>query len=295
MAYYVIKKKYLYFEDRGVPFVKPSSLFLGNMGGVSTKIHFNDAISNIYDACKEKGVIAGFYTSIAPSFIVTDLELVKTILIKEFNNFTDRGVYYNEQTEPLSANLFAIEGEKWRFLRNKLSPTFTSGKIKSMYEAIADKGDNLVNAIDRVSKSGSIEVKDIANRFTTDIISSCAFGLEADTLGEKHPELTDMNRRIFSTEGPGQLWFFFLFAFPKLSRFLKLRQFSKSIEIFFMNIIRTSMEYREKNNIERKDFLNMLIQLKNKGSIDDEISTDSRKLTFNECAAEAFIFVSYSN
>lgn len=34
----------------------------------------------------------------------------------------------------------------------------------------------------------------------------------------------------------------------------------------------------------------MLVQLKNKGSIDGEISTDSRKLTLNECIAQGFVF-----
>lgn len=69
-----------------------------------------------------------------------DLELVKHITVKDFNNFTDRGVFVNEEKEPITGHLFLIGGEKWRFLRNKLSPVFTSGKIKMMYHTISDKG-----------------------------------------------------------------------------------------------------------------------------------------------------------
>ena len=68
-------------------------------------------------------------------------------------------------------------------MRNKLSPAFTSGKLKAMYPIIVDKGDNLVKAIERDSTGGrSIEAKNMMMRLTCDIISSVAFGMEANTL-----------------------------------------------------------------------------------------------------------------
>lgn len=290
--FWFVKKRYSYFEDRGIPFSKPS-LLLGNMSGMSTKIHFVDITRNIYEECKGKDVVAGLFTSISPSLIATDLELAKAILIKDFNKFSDRGMYVNEEVDPLTAHLFSLEGEKWRFLRNKLSPTFTSGKIKMMFDTIADKGNNLVNAIDKASMSGPVEVKGIANKFTADVISSCAFGIEADTLDGKHPEMSEIFKQLTDeTSGWRLLKVFFLFTFPKIAKFLSLREFSEKIEDFFMNIVGSTMTYREENNIDRKDFMNMLIQLKNKGSIDGEISTDNRRLTFNECVAQAFVFVS---
>lgn len=65
----------------------------------------------------------------------------------------------------------------------------------------------------------------------------------------------------------------------------------KEVQEFFDVIVGDIIKHREKNNIVRKDFLNMLIQLKNQDSLDGETAdSSSRRLTLNECIAQAFIF-----
>jgi cytochrome P450 family 6 len=285
-----LKKKFSYFEENEIPHIKPSSWVYGNVEGVSKSIHFIDMFMNVYEATKGKDVIAGFYGLFVPSIFVSDLELVKQITVKEFNTFTDRGIYVNEENEPITGHLFSLSGEKWRYLRNKLSPAFTSGKIKSMYNTISDKGDSFVAAIEKASANGTVETKDISNRFMIDIVSSCAFGMEANTMNYEHPQLVKVFRQVFTDEGNGAFRALILSVFPNMSKFINLRMFPRSVQDYFDDIVGGSISYRENNKIERNDFLNMLIQLKNKGSIDGEISTENRKLTMNECIAQAFIF-----
>jgi cytochrome P450 family 6 len=290
-TYFFVKKKYSYFENRGVPCIKPSFPF-GNLQGLGSKLHMFDLMLKAYSELKDKGTIAGFYNLFQPIYLVTDLEVVTAITVKDFNKFVNRGLFYNEEHEPITAFLLAIEDDRWRFLRKKLSPAFSSGKLKSMYFTISNLGDSLVRAIERKTRNGKIpaDAKYFAHRFTVDALSSVAFGMEADTLNDQHQELLDIFKEIFGAGGPSQFRLFFLFAFPKLSKLLRIRQFSKRVSDFFTDIVSTNIKYREQNNDNRSDFLNMLIQLKNKGSIDSEISTETRKLTFNEVLAQCFFF-----
>lgn len=104
------KKKFSYWEDRGFKFIKPEFPF-GNLKGVGFKVHFSQVTQKFYEQYKTKAKAIGLFFFTSPIVLITDLELVKHILVKDFNNFHDRGIYFNEKSDPLSAHLFAIEGE----------------------------------------------------------------------------------------------------------------------------------------------------------------------------------------
>lgn len=161
-----------------------------------------------------------------------------------------------------------------------------------MYPEIISKSENLISAIDKKLKtSNSIELKDVANRFTVDIISSVAFGMDADTLNGNHNELQNIFKEIFVAGGGWQMILFFITStFPNVAKKLHLKLMSKNVSDFFMGVVGSNVKQREESKDNRKDFLNMLIQLKNKGSIEGEISSDVKKLSLNEICAQAFLF-----
>lgn len=289
IAFWFLRKTYSYLEELGIPHPKPSWI-MGNLSGVGSSFHMADLIKKMYSEYKGKDVISGFYTLISPTLVVTDFEVVKQITVKDFSSFTDRGFLVNEENEPLTGNLASIGGEKWHFLRTKLSPAFTSGKIKMMYETISDKGGNLVKAITEKSNSGSVDMRKMSSRFTIDVISSCAFGMEADTLNNENHEIVGLTRALFGEGGQSLLQFFLVFTYPRIAKFFNFRAFPKLTSDYLTEVITDTIFYREDKKVIRKDFLNMLIELKNKGSIDGEFSSETRKLTMNEVVAQAFIF-----
>jgi cytochrome P450 family 6 len=72
-----------------------------------------------------------------------------------------------------------LDGQEWKDRRVKLTPMFTSGKMKMMFEIIDSIGDKLVNVLGKeVTKSSDQEMRNWSQRFTGDNIGNVAFGLE---------------------------------------------------------------------------------------------------------------------
>lgn len=83
-------------------------------------------------------------------------------------------------------------------------------------------------------------------------------------------------RRLFDITTFELLKFFFASGFPDLARKLHIRTNAKEPADFFLKTFLETMEYREKNNIRRNDFVSMLLGLK-------------ESFTREELAAEGFI------
>ncbi|XP_055545123.1 probable cytochrome P450 6a14 [Wyeomyia smithii] len=291
LLYFYIRRKYAYWSDRNVPHV-PGSPPMGSFKGMGTKYHFTEIMDRMYQQFKNTGVSAiGMYLGFKPAVLVLDLDLIKRILVKDFNQFRDRGMYFNEKDDPLSAHLFSIEGERWRFLRNKLSPTFTSGKIKYMFNTIKDIGDEFLLCFDKyVEKKHPADVKALAQRFTCDVIGSCAFGLECNSLKNEGSEMMSIGDEVLKPGPIRTMWFFFLMSFRNFSRKMGFKQIPGNVTKYFMGVVESTINHREKNNISRQDFLQLLMQLKNRGTIEDHEEESKETITLNETAAQAFLF-----
>lgn len=68
--------------------------------------------------------------------------------------------------------MFNLDNPKWKTLRVKLTPTFTSGKMKMMFGTVKDVGEKLIKTLGAescVAVGNVVEIKEIAARFTTDV------------------------------------------------------------------------------------------------------------------------------
>lgn len=61
--------------------------------------------------------------------------------------------------------------------------------------------------------------------------------------------------------------FFFILWFPTITRFLKFKFFDKEVEDFFFSITKDSFEIRRKSGIKRNDFIQLLLELKEMGTV----------------------------
>jgi len=287
-----IDRKLNYWRRRGIP---QNDLWnpLGDMSGIGSTYGIFEKFDMIYKKFKNIAPVHGIYSMLDPMMVATDLHLIKSIMVKDFHTFTDHGVYCCEEADPLTAHLFNLEGEKWKRMRNNLSPTFTSGKVKGMFHIVEEKGRDFLKYLENTSKLGEgVLTKDANGRFTADVVASTAFGLETRALHTDKPLIIDILQKL---RGDGPLALFYMMilsSFPNLSAKLKLKEFSKEAIEFFTVAVQDALEYREKNNVKRHDFLNMLKNLKNRGTISDNGEIiDDKKLTFNEVLAQAFVFL----
>lgn len=289
VGYYYLRKKFNYWADRGVPFVKPEIPF-GNLRGLGTKYHMGHIMTKAYNELSGKNVIGGMYFYTEPVVVALDLDLLRNIFVKDFQYFTNRGVFFNERDDPLSAHMFATEDEQWRTVRTKLSPTFTSGKMKMMHPTVMMVADQLTEHLHRAVKQDSdIDVKEVLAKFTTDVICNVAFGVECNSLKDPDSAFRRAGRLNFEFSAYEVFKMFFGATFPKLARTLRMKMTKPEVSSFMLGMIKETVAYREQNNVQRNDFMSLLLQLKNNGKLDGE-KVSVGKLTFNELAAQVFAF-----
>lgn len=163
VIYLYFKYTFGHWERKGFPYIKASFPF-GNLSSVATgKSSFGVNIYELHKISTEP--VVGVYLFFQPGLLVRDAEIVKKILVTDFDSFHDRGVYYNP-ADLYSHNLFALPGQKWKALRTKLTPTFTSGKMKGMLPIILSIGHNLQKQLKPLAdKSEVVQMDEMLTRF----------------------------------------------------------------------------------------------------------------------------------
>ena len=280
--YQVILYKLQYFKRCGIPYIEPEFYF-GNSRGIGKLFHPSEFITKMYRELKAKGPVGGVFFYTRAVHVATDLDLVKQIMVKDFNIFTNRGLYFNERDDPISANLVNIEDDAWRSLRHKITPTFSSGKIKLMFRTVSEIADKLVDTIsqEKITNDSSFEVKSVLMRYTTDVIAATAFGIESNTLKEKTNIFLEMGLKAFNPSS------FFLRNFMtsnrKLGNLLGMSLGQRDVSKFYFDVVRKTVKQRKENTeVQRNDFMDLLMKLA-EPSLPEPLS-------FNQLVAQSAVF-----
>lgn len=289
-AFAWFKKRFRFWSDRGVEFIEPELPF-GNFKTLGKVEHIAPITKRHYEYFKTKGVpYGGVFMLSSPLLYILDVKLIKTLLVKDFGYFPNRGVYFNERDDPLSAHMFAIEGQKWKTLRNKLSPTFTSGRIKMTFPLVVEVCKQFCDHLEEVVQGvNEVEMHDLLSRYTIDVIGTCAFGIECNSFRDPDNEFRRYGKIAFDKLPHSPLVVYLMKAFRKYANALGMKMLHEDVSSFFSNVVRDTIDYREKNNVVRNDFMDLLLKLKNTGRL-EEAGEEIGKLSFDEIAAQAFIF-----
>lgn len=255
---------------------------------IAQTLSFGEHIRNIH-LSHPKVPYLGIYFLFRPALLIRDPVLVKQILSTDFDHFADRGVYYNDETDPIAANLFTMPVKKWRDARNKLSPTFTGGKLKAMFPLVLQKTQQFHQILqDTLTRSNSVHLKDMVAHCNINTLASVFFGFELNAHANPNHEFVTMGKLLFESETLQQkITNMGLFLFPGFIRFLKFPALAKEVSNAALHLVEVATKLRNSEPLEtrnkRNDFIQTIMQLM------DEKSEDN-PWTLEMGTAQAYLF-----
>nr|XP_033323905.1 cytochrome P450 9e2-like [Megalopta genalis] len=239
-----------------------------------------------YDYRKDVRYIGSmdFFT---PTVVIRDPALIRDLGIKYFEHFTDHQNFVDEEMDPIfGKNVFSLRGERWREMRNTLSPTFTASKMRFMFELVSKCCKEFTDYLyDHPEQFTTIEAKDIFTRYTNDVIATAAFGISVNSLKNQNNEFYLKGVDASNFGGFFKFIKFLMFRMsPRLTKMMGLTFFTKDTTKFFYNVVSETVRTRDEQNIVRPDMIHMLMQARDK----DKPST--HQMTIDDIVAQAFIF-----
>jgi len=162
--YFYITRNFNFWQKLGVPYVKPTP-FVGNLKDcVLLKTTIGEQLQRIYNEHRDKPYV-GIFSFDKPSLLIRDLELVKNIVVKDFQNFMDRIFRIEERIDPIfGKNLGLLKGQLWRHLRTNLTPVFTSRKMKMMFCLVDTCGKELADCLEKATADGKLPQDKCSNK-----------------------------------------------------------------------------------------------------------------------------------
>lgn len=210
----------------------------------------------------------GFYDFLTPTLSVHDLFLVQSVLIKDFDHFVDRRtIVFNDPM--MDEMLTNAKGTHWKGIRSLLTPTFTSGKMKSMYNLVLEKA-NLLAKVSEASRDEQFRINlvETTSKFTLDVIGSCAFGMEINSLLDENVKFSDNAKALFRRDKSRLIKVMFLIIFPNFCKWFGIN-FRPANFKYFMDIIEQTLE-RRMQGPRRGDFVDLMLDARKHPQEEDE-------------------------
>lgn len=274
------KQSYQYFADRNFPYLKPRILF-GNLTRQILGLEsIGISLEKLYNEMKQKGwKYGGYFTFCVPIVLITDLDLLKRVLLEDFEYFSDTSSSTHED-DPLYTQLTNLSGTKWHSIRSKVTQVFSTGNVRNMFESVVQSPGvpilhkRITSAIDRKEP---IDIKNILACFLTDAMASCVFGLDCSYQEGEESPFRIYGKKATGTTKNQRLLRTLIQIFPKLGKYFQLSSSNQEADAFFLDTVYEAVRLREADKTlqQRRDTLQILVDLKN-----------NNVLTLNDVAAQ---------
>ncbi|XP_038210831.1 cytochrome P450 6k1-like [Zerene cesonia] len=274
-----------YWQRRKVAFYKKNKVT-----GVFWEFLFqNKAVfQNLCEVYKEyrNEPAVGIGTFVTPTLYVIDPTNVQHVLAADFNSFNHRGVDINED-DLLADNILFMNGNRWKLMRQCMTPLFTSAKLKSMYYIIDKSALDFVQHLNENKQLLKGDAFSTLTSFCSAAIGGAVFGVSTGSIFDS--PFLNMARDAFKATFRFNIRFAIGSLSSGLSTFLRLKLF-KEHEAFFIGAIKQILRAREQENIKRHDFADLCVSLQSIGKLVDKETGLEMIPTDELLAAQAFFY-----
>lgn len=261
-----LKEKYSYWKYKGVIHEEPSFLFGSYRNYALQKEYIGYVVQKICAKYPNEPFI-GAYFGTEPVIIVKDLELVKTVMAKEFNHFNSRDIMDYVHKEVLGRSVLFSNGDNWKLARLTLSPMFSMSKMKTMFHLLEKCAYNFEDFVDNLKE---YDMRDLMAEFTMDTITSCAFGVELNQMSRNNG-FRRIGHMFFNHNVFSYTFVVVRFLWPGVFYKLGLTVFPGFIYKFFRKLLVKVFEVRNYKASSRQDFIDfLLIAKENNKAVDDD-------------------------
>ena len=262
-AYFSVRKYRQVLGQIGVPEVPDK----GWKGGWSQYTDTNDLFQLERDMVKKYGKVFGLYEGQYPVLVVTELSMLKQIMLKDHEHFYDRRVVFKTRKSVFDFSLILLTGARWKHTRQLITPAFTPANLRRMEPLLKKVCSTMVANIDEtVDQNVSFDAKEITSFFAMDAVATIAFALDLDSKQNQDSEFVKNARLMFTVFPFNGKFMTLLLMFPdfmtSLLRKIPLKAIVGDIGKVLVETVTNELDRRKAvGNEQRQDFLNLLIPL----------------------------------
>lgn len=297
LFYIWLKWNYSYWKRKGVPGPEPSFIVGNTATTLTLSEHFGIVAAEWYKKYSNEPYI-GYYKMFQPAILLRDPDLIKDILINDFNHFRNNEFQVSKKHDPLTAaSPFFSKDEEWQLSRKAISPLFSSSRMKSVLPMINDVAAGFIKYVNSFPANTDFDAKEISTRFSVQNVVRCGFSVDAECFDkDKRSEFMAISQELFIPSLLAGFKFFIMLFVPRWAfEYIPTSFIPEKADKWFRNLVRVNKQSRSKN-VQSNDLFETLLQIQEKHNFDDTFLA-GQSLSFylegTETSATTFSYVLY--
>ncbi|XP_013395797.1 cytochrome P450 3A29-like [Lingula anatina] len=145
------------------------------------------------------GKTFGVFFLNSPSIVTSDVDFLQEVFVKQFSKFHQRAIPNSIDTEDEETHMVFAKGKRWKRLRLISNPTFSSLKMKQMAPLIQESVNSFMEVMEkRCQEEKPFDIHSDFQGLTLEVIGSCGFGLEINSVRDNTSPFLAACRKAFS-------------------------------------------------------------------------------------------------